>query len=115
MDSGLKGLFDYTKFHIGLYTGLISLSVGLAKFIDRSGQEHLYWLRVTLGLLVLAGMCGGIVGSNAYEHETLKGFEDVKIGLFGWKPLKGKTWAHWEHLLFWLAVLAATVSVFVPY
>ena len=115
MDSKLKGLFDYTKFHIGLYTGLISLLVGLAKFMGQPQQMHLLWLKCTLVLLVLAGICGGVVGSNAYEYDSFKKFKDAAIGPFGWKPLSGKTWAHCEHFFFWGAVILATTSVLFEY
>ena len=53
-------LFEYTKFHIGLYASLIAALVGLMKL----GRQHvpsrlLPYLKATVICFVLAGAAGG--------------------------------------------------------
>lgn len=124
----LKLLFDYTKFHIGLYTTLVTLLIALISL----GSEELFFLqRISLAAttvcFVLAGGCGGILASNIPYYATLGAFRDASFGpRWLWKKhgraatadtgnrgyamfprLYGPTWATLEHLFFWLGIVIA--------
>lgn len=119
-DKQLARLYDYTKFHIGIY---LSFAGGIAALLgtENAGwfissfvppnKDSLYW---ALGLMILAGMCGGVVASSAIECAT---FRDHWEGnqqpqCLPFLKFKGKYWAAFEHASFWssLLVLAYTVA-----
>ncbi len=123
----LKLLFDYTKFHIGLYTTLVTLLIALISL----GSEELVFIQhialaATTVCFVLAGACGGVIASNIPYFATLGEFQRTGFGPrwlwskkqataanlpnpgFAMFPiLKGPTWASLEHLFFWLGILIA--------
>lgn len=124
----LKLLFDYTKFHIGLYTTLVTLLIALISL----GSEELVFLQraslaATTVCFVLAGACGGVIASNIPYYTTLSAFRAASFGpRWLWKKesqtaradtgnrgyamypsLYGPTWATLEHLFFWLGIAIA--------
>jgi uncharacterized membrane protein len=111
MDEQLKALFDYTKFHIGLYSALVAL---LLTVIGR-GVSLMTNLILGLALFSLlgAGIAGGVIGSNAYECASLEEFHGKVIGGFGWEwpAWRGLRWTKVEHICFWTAVVLAIFGV----
>ena len=111
MDDQLKTLFDYTKFHIGVYITLGSGIAGVlayeASHTDFSLGCYARWgFRLSLLLLALAGLGGGIIAGNLIDFTTLADFRKAFIY---W----GKTsvfWERLEHWSIWLAALAAGIS-----
>lgn len=73
-DLRLRMLFDYTIFHIGLYTTLITALFGLMTF----GHQHqkikdkLGSLKFTVFCFLVAGAAGGVLASNMPEHKTFE-------------------------------------------
>lgn len=120
-DKQLARLYDYTKFHIGIY---LSFAGGIAALLgtENTGwfisnlvepnKEPLYW---ALSLMILAGMCGGVVASSTIECASFSDHWDKPQGprCLPILALKGKYWAALEHGFFWLSllVLAHTVAV----
>ncbi|GJL55931.1 MAG: hypothetical protein NPIRA02_30630 [Nitrospirales bacterium] len=108
----LKLLFEYTKFHIGLYatliTGLIALmSLGYVDF-----RPHFRIpIYITVLFFTFAGAAGGVVGSSACMYKDLKAFQNARIGFWGLPMFKGKTWATLEHLFFWIGLANAIGAV----
>jgi hypothetical protein len=112
----LKFLFDYTKFHIGMYTTLIGAVIAFLKFTPgfTPGGEP-WWLRlclvVTLFCFLGAGACGGAIASNIPDCLPSEDFSTKELTALGIKPLKYPILAHYEHGFFWTGILFAAVSI----
>lgn len=119
-DKRLERLYDYTKFHIGIY---LSTAAGIATLL---GSEKTGWfiaalitennkipLYFALGLMILAGMCGAVVASSTIEHQKFEDFWHKPQGPQSVPFLRanGATWAAWEHFFFWISLLVLSVSV----
>lgn len=111
----VKLLFDYTKFHIGLYSTFATAVLALL-----SGQFAKQWsicmplLALSLLPIAVAGVAGGVIASSL-PH--LVGSADVRIAKIG--PLhcerwKLRYWTYAEHLAFWLALLLAAAALVIP-
>jgi hypothetical protein len=113
----IKRLYDYTKFHIGLYAGLMGGLIALIK-LGRTGasffpHQIICSLKVTLFCFTLAGACGGVIGSTiSLSQDTLENDgKDGRIGPFSWKWFSAATWAHLEHWFFWIGIIVSVVAV----
>ncbi len=122
----LKLLFDYTKFHILLYTTLITLMLGLFIFgtgASGTGDAVVAKLRLPMKFVVffflIAGGAGGVIGSSISStprYSKLKDFLDDYISPYNIDikilKLKGHTWINIEHGAFWLGITIAVFSFF---
>ena len=112
----MKLLFDYTKFHIGVYATLVSLLIGLISLGpgNLSPVQHIC-LAVTTVFFVLAGACGGIVASNIPNLSGMEEFNNSDLGtawLFRERlRMKGPKWASLEHFFFWAGIFVALVGL----
>jgi hypothetical protein len=120
----LKLLYDYEKFHIGLYGALMTGFIAILGF----GNPQSIWMRVALGIAILsllvAAICGAILASSVidvygnyglWSAETddeagPNSFWRKKIG-----PSKGEWWETWKwwrlgHGAFWTAVFLVVGS-----
>jgi hypothetical protein len=111
----LKLLFDYTKFHIGIYASLAGAFVTLlgSKFAERWRIPR-PGVIISLCGVVVAGASGGVVASSL---PSLVGRNDYGAAVVGpsWCPV-GMTvsmWTHIEHGAFWMAILSIVVSSFI--
>jgi hypothetical protein len=115
-DRQLKFLFDYTKFHIGLYTTLMGAVVAFLKFTHGLSEgEQPWWLRlclvVTLFCFLGAGACGGAIASNIPDCKRSEDFATKDLTALGIRHLKYPRLAHWEHAFFWTGILVAATSI----
>lgn len=120
-DKRLGRLYDYTKFHIGIY---LSAAGGLAALISTAAEsvgKQTYFgtfvgkpgaLAAAFALMVLAGVAGAVVATSTIESSTYKTFLASKQGAYGIKPFSGKTWVTIEHACFWLSLLSLGISIF---
>jgi 2-iminobutanoate/2-iminopropanoate deaminase len=103
----LKMLMTYTTFHIGLYTTLSAAVVGfLGLFPGRAGLIQ-WQLFCTLGFLVAAGICGGLIASRIphTRHRHIETFSNLEqLGPGEWGLIPAWLCIRLEHLFFWLAV-----------
>jgi hypothetical protein len=118
-DKQLVRLYDYTKFHIGIY---LSFAAGIAGLL---GTEKADWfvsklvavntkpLAISLILMAMAGMCGGIVASSTIECKTFEDFWNKPQGpqFIPCLAFKGRIWAMFEHIFFWLSLLCLAYAV----
>lgn len=113
-DRRLERLFDYTKWHLGIYIAAAgALSALLAS--DNANILSKLWgspyvLLFAAGCMAIAGLSGGIVASSCTTRKTFAEVWHRKLGPFEWRWLKGKTWAAIEHSAFWLGAAALLVS-----
>lgn len=120
-DKRLERLYDYTKFHIGIY---LSAAAGLATLL---GSKDTGWIISTLignqyllyfafFLMVLAGMCGGIVATSITQCQTFNEFwsekEHAPSTLKRWRA-KGHSWVAREHGFFWASLIVLTASILI--
>ena len=117
-DEQLKLLFEYTKFHIGLYTGLVTLFIGVLAFGGDQIPADLFWCaKLSIVFIAFAGMCGGVVVSNIPEHQDFDNYWKCESLPLSSLPLlkrvefKTKDWATAEHVFFWMAILVVVVPV----
>ena len=100
----LKLLFEYTKFHIGLYSTIIALIVGGIRFkvfiLEKACVAS--FIVIALFFLVFAGFAGGVIAGNIPTYSSIVKFRKTKIG-----PKKywtGEQWEEIEHVVFWVGV-----------
>lgn len=114
MDDQLKHLYDYTKFHIGMYTTLIAIIVGAfssSKFLT----EYMAlgpWVLAGLVGYVLAGMCGGLIASSIPGFIRYDKFMRQEISPWDLlrKSLTAKTFTHLEHTFFWFGTTSVVIG-----
>jgi hypothetical protein len=119
MDERLKQLFDYTKFHIGMYTTLIGAIIAVFGNKDwaLSYGTLLPWALFSVMALTLAGIFGGLVASSIPYYRTFQEFTDARLGPWraGW--VRSLTCTHLEHSAFWAGctiAIAGIIWVMVP-
>jgi hypothetical protein len=106
----VKTLFDYTKFHIGVYLSLGTLLVAAAAGKMPINFRHwLVWLAVLF--IGLAGFAGGMIASTLPQCDSLKSFEEMVIGPGDRQWLPGKSWTIFEHRCFWIGIILGALSV----
>jgi hypothetical protein len=118
-DHRLATLFDYTKFHIGLYATLISGLFGVIAFAhdhenNRVLAHLLTYAKWVAALILVAGAAGGAIASNIVGATNYDIFKDTHPDFFGY-PCSFLTYGflvHAEHIAFWLAVLLGAYAFF---
>lgn len=100
-------LYDYTKFHIGMYTALITAVIAIVG-LGVDGPAHINcqmipYLKITLFCFALAGIAGGVIASTISVNSDAL-LEDKRIGPLGLGLLKATGWTAMEHWAFWLGV-----------
>ena len=108
----VKLLFDYTKFHIGVYTTIATILVAVintewGKSLQLS--KPLVWTAIIL--IAVAGVAGGTIASSLPHYDTLDCFMSSWIGPYRFTLMTGEVWTYVEHTSFWFAA-AAIVSAF---
>jgi hypothetical protein len=112
VDEQLKTLFDYTKFHIGIYITIGTALVAALAF-DQTNNVHFslghcarIGFQIALGLQGLAGLGGGIICTHLIRYTTFKAFSEKQTIGFG---LSFCFWEKFEHYSFWLSIAIAAV------
>jgi len=121
-DKRLERLYDYTKFHIGIY---LSAAGGVAALLGSKDAGwaistlvgNQYLLYAAFAFMVLAGMCGGIVATSTTESLSFEEFWNGQHGpatVPSWKA-SGRDWVAREHGFFWASLLLLAAAVLVRY
>ncbi len=120
-DKRLERLYDYTKFHIGIYLsaagGLVALIGTLAKNQDKFAELRALigappFLGLALACIILAGGCAGIVATAVTESKTFEDFWGGAQGPSWWaKGPRGARWVAAEHFFFWLSLVFVLLAV----
>ncbi|MEM8977408.1 MAG: hypothetical protein AAGD43_35610 [Pseudomonadota bacterium] len=115
----LKLLLDYTKFHIGMYTAIITILLGLVVIgVDQQTIKLPESFRVPILLVVtflaLAGAFAGMVAAPIPNHGgDFDSYWNGPARFMGSKIhfLPVRFVAVLEHLAFWIAILTGIASV----
>jgi hypothetical protein len=118
-DKRLERLYDYTKWHIGIYlsaAGTLTAAVGYLAESAKAQTLSPYvgspkLLVAAIVFMFIAGACGGVVASSCTECNTYDELWNQRHGPFGTRLLKGRHWALLEHLSFWLSAVSAAIAV----
>jgi len=106
----IRLLFEYTKFHIGLYATLIAALIGLMKLGGGQIAGLVPYLKLTLAFFVVAGAAGGVIASSiSVDYQAL--VHDNRIGFFGVNPFRYRVWAGIEHIAFWVGILISVIAI----
>jgi hypothetical protein len=112
----LKLLFDYTKFHIGLYAAVATIFATLVTAKGLSDKQQLFsfnrrLLFLSVFFLCIAGLAGGVVAGTIPYRKNIDDFLNSPTAPLreGW-GLRGSIWTKIEHVSFWLAVLVAFLA-----
>jgi len=112
----VKLLFDYTKFHIGLYSTFASAVLALLAGAFADGwvicRTLLAW---SLLPIAVAGLAGGVIASSLPHMFGAKDIREETIGPLTFETMgKLKSWTYVEHVSFWLAFLMAAAALVIP-
>src|SRR5262249_11047240 len=112
----LELLFDYTKFHIGVYLTLAAAYVAVATV--KVGEKLLVevnrtclWIAVIA--IAIAGLAGGVIASSITQCECMSAakFLEQDIGPWSLRFWSAKTWTYIEHTSFWVGIIFALLSL----
>src|SRR5947209_14009409 len=82
----LRLLFDYTKFHIGLYTTVATIFGGLIAASDKGPFKfHPKLLFASVACICIAGIAGGTIASSIPGYSSYKTFWESRIAPFRFK------------------------------
>ncbi|MBT3367671.1 MAG: hypothetical protein HN472_09570 [Nitrospina sp.] len=112
----LRLLFDYTKFHIGMYTTIIGISIGVIKIGPGNIEINISIFVAAIILFLIAGLAGGVIASSTPEYTSYTEFLKAEIfpGKRGWLKFTAKSWIRKEHRCFWIAVALLLLSFWNP-
>ena len=103
-DPRLDHLLTYTTFHIGVYISLVTALIGAGIF----GRLDTPIVRFAIACFLVAGICGGVVGSSIPDFKDFAAFEKVDLGFWGISIAKYYVWTRAEHIAFWAGILPVT-------
>ena len=118
LDAGLANLYDYTKFHIGMYATVFAASAAAAKFASPVPGFSLVCVIVAMVCFMVAGACGGVIASHVpHMHREMVdgGVADLWTIPIGpslasfTRPCRW--WAIREHLAFWVGAFLCFLAV----
>jgi hypothetical protein len=117
-------LFEYTKFHIGAYLTLAASYITVASL--KKGEQFALpingWCAFFAMLLFMtAGVAGGVIISTitqCYGVACKNTMELLGMSIGPWNgkliATDGQSWVYIEHTSFWLGLVFAIVSFYVP-
>ena len=113
----LELLFDYTKFHIGLYLTLTTAYVGIAT-AKLDGKPifplHEGFLWPIVLAFAIAGLAGGVIASSITQSSARSSAEFLSQPIGPWEikmfHFRAKTWTWLEHTSFWIGLILAVFS-----
>lgn len=113
-------LYDYTKFHIGVYLSLTGayLTAAFATFKEEAILPlNLYFLSPAVLFTMVAGFSGGVIVSSLTQWDAGGSIDFLKskIGPWDWSRFRfvARSWTYVEHTSFWLGLISAAAS-FLP-
>lgn|ERR1044072_354505 len=114
----LKQVYDYAKFHIGLYATVSTALIAVISFADESLKGRYFCCYVgVLACFLVAGVGGGLVASHIVYTEwdsadadtMLKGFTTGTFDFKNWNRYKFYSFV--EHYAFWAGILYGLICL----
>jgi hypothetical protein len=118
-DPRLERLYDYTKFHIGVYILAASTMVAIAGSADSSDfikdlVKHRSLLMWAIAMIGIAGGAGGVIVSSCAIAGTFDEVWNQRIGPWRLRIMSGWRWAIVEHGAFWLSAVLVAAAALLP-
>ena len=121
----LELLYDYTKFHIGVYLTLTASYITVASIKVNDGGRKVeflatnpYFMGLAVYCFLIGGFAGGVIVSSVTQFTGggAKHFLASRIGPWNGKFIcdYGRNWTYVEHTSFWVGLFSAVGSVLVP-
>jgi hypothetical protein len=112
----VKTLFDYTKFHIGIYVSLGTILATLLNANFKILPHRKYPLGISIIFIAVAGFAGGVIASTLPECRSLDQFFKMNIAPLDIEELmiSGRCWTRIEHTTFWIGTIFGIVAFFFP-
>jgi hypothetical protein len=114
MSKGLELLFDYTKFHIGVYLTLAAAYITLAtsKIGAMLPKLNPKFVWPAIIFIIVAGFAGGVIASSITQSRStnVSDFLKEKTGPWSMKLFSGKWWTYIEHTSFWVGIICVVLS-----
>lgn len=107
----VKLLFDYTKFHITVYTTIATIIVAAASGVFKERFEpstHVLWAAVVA--VFFAGLAAGVVAASMPQCFDKANFWDWRTGPYNLDMLTIRSWTYVEHTSFWLAAILIVIA-----
>ena len=111
----LELLFDYTKFHIGLYLTLTAsyIAATSSAFLGLNIDKRLVCAAVIC--FMTAGLAGGVIASSITQTQARcsEEFLSERIGPWEmkWLHFRARIWTWIEHTAFWVGLVLAALSI----
>jgi hypothetical protein len=112
----LDRLYDYTKWHLGVYVSCIGFLSAVAAGAAQSGPSGMRWLAALAGsprlllvsivLVAFAAASGGIVATTCIQCDNINDFAGSSF------IFPSKWWTYIEHGCFWFACAAFGWSIY---
>ena len=114
MDKGLELLFDYTKFHIGVYLTLAAayITLGTSHLSDNLPKLNAGFVWTAVIFIAIAGFAGGVIASSITQSQSANVEEFLKdpTGPWSMECFPGRTWIYIEHTAFWIGIVFVLLS-----
>jgi hypothetical protein len=118
----LELLYDYTKFHLGVYLTVTALYIAVVKAKISSVEGILpanqFLVFIAVVAFLLAGLAGGVIASSITQRIGGSSLEFLDTQIGPWHAerihMSGRQWTQTEHTAFWIGLIAAVLSFFVP-
>jgi len=116
-DKRIERLFEYTKFHIGLYmtvgAGLVALIAGAADVnsVFHGIVANPKLLIISVLFMATAGLAGGVIASSLTQINSFDEFWTKRQGPWSLTICVGKYWTWIEHTAFWSSIIFAAASL----
>lgn len=127
----IKQIYDYTKFHIGMYSTLLTLLIALHTYTegDKNIGQQYRWVILPLILILLIGGIAGAIAASRIVYGPWKDelFTIEKSWFWKKRPFISRklnwdwNWTRWfsvagicltiEHYAFWAALIFAIVTL----
>jgi hypothetical protein len=117
----IKMVYDYAKFHIGLYASVVGASIAIGKIDGTEAVAHPFLKILALlgiSLVVAAGACGAMVAVNTPDllHLTYEKFKSHRLVALNFLSMRVDKWLFLEHRFFWgglALILTASLISFI--
>ena len=108
----LKRLFDYTKFHVGLYSGIVTAVMAYIKY--KRGVIGIEGVFLWIGVLcvLVAGLAGGVILGNLPHFRSYEAFKNSNLKWLIPSKMKYDDWAWIEHRAFWVGLFFIVITFF---
>ena len=107
----VKLLFDYTKFHITVYTTIATILVAIQ---SNSFGAHVHlsagFVPAAIASILLAGLAAGVVAASMPECTGKAHFWEWRTGPYNLPILTIRQWTYLEHTSFWVSVVLVVAA-----